>query len=750
MSSTVLPVSKGGKKGSKSKKNGVADDGDDDATAKASSKSNRKQQLVDHTYTDFSIISEEDDVKILEEESPQLPKPSSKKEAGVRERLKGMSCTYGPMRKNAGGVTQPFPGKLMEVLNRSDLAEIIEWMPHGRAFLVKQPKTFASQVLPRYFKQSKYLSFTRQLNLWEFKRITRGKDMGAYYHELFLRGRHNLAMRMKRQKIKGTGMKLTPNPGSEPDFYNDYAMMPKLQQVQGPLPPLPMERMGVLHQAGAMDVSSDENLLKALEVASSHREPQMPPTVLTHPQLQQIHQQHQQLVSAAAAAAGGGMMPGANQDYQRFFGAMNTVGGVNTIFPPETLHQIHQQQQLLQQQQQLQLQLHHAGPAANGLGRANGGYRHLYGAMHHQAGINPMLAAASQLPAMVPSSLLPSGMMPPSSNRFTSHAGSHIAKRDIAKRAYDDVLLAPGVRKQLGLSASGLSSRAISAGSMGGSFSADYGINNKFSGASAGSMGSGFGADYGINNKLSAVMLRLNNGGANPGQFNHAGSHIAKRDIAKRAYDDVLLAPGVRKQLGLSASGLSSRAISAGSMGGSFSADYGINNKFSGASAGSMGSGFGADYGINNKLSAVMLRLNNGGANPGQFNVPPMPAAAAVATPATIADAAATKKSKSTTPPPKKEAKEVFAGYGNDPLLDALTKAANDPLQDALQKVHKLVDDAASLQRAKAKILQSMAQSGVDPVDIDIDGEMKGESPDLEDEKKPKKRPSMGRPFSSV
>jgi hypothetical protein len=99
MSSTVLPVSKGGKKGSKSKKNGVADDGDDDATAKASSKSNRKQQLVDHTYTDFSIISEEDDVKILEEESPQLPKPSSKKEAGVRERLKGMSCTYGPMRK---------------------------------------------------------------------------------------------------------------------------------------------------------------------------------------------------------------------------------------------------------------------------------------------------------------------------------------------------------------------------------------------------------------------------------------------------------------------------------------------------------------------------------------------------------------------------------------------------------------------------------------------------------------------------
>ena len=63
-----------------------------------------------------------------------------------------------------------------------------------------------AQVLPRFFKQTKYLSFTRQLNLWGFKRITRGIDAGAYYHELFLPGRTNLSMRMKRQKIKGTGI----------------------------------------------------------------------------------------------------------------------------------------------------------------------------------------------------------------------------------------------------------------------------------------------------------------------------------------------------------------------------------------------------------------------------------------------------------------------------------------------------------------------------------------------------------------
>jgi hypothetical protein len=95
-------------------------------------------------------------------------------------------------------------------------------MPHGRAFVVSKPQLFASNILPRYFKQTKYLSFTRQLNLWGYKRITRGLDAGAYYHELFLRYRPSLVRWMKRCKIKGTGMKLTPNPTMEPNFYTDW------------------------------------------------------------------------------------------------------------------------------------------------------------------------------------------------------------------------------------------------------------------------------------------------------------------------------------------------------------------------------------------------------------------------------------------------------------------------------------------------------------------------------------------------
>jgi hypothetical protein len=107
----------------------------------------------------------------------------------------------------------------MALLARPDMESIIAWKPHGRAFVVLSPAELEKK-LPSLFKQNLMTSFIRQLNFWNFKRLNRkGDDYKCYYHELFLRGRPELAKIMRRHKLKGVGTKRKPNPENEPNFY---------------------------------------------------------------------------------------------------------------------------------------------------------------------------------------------------------------------------------------------------------------------------------------------------------------------------------------------------------------------------------------------------------------------------------------------------------------------------------------------------------------------------------------------------
>ena len=70
--------------------------------------------------------------------------------------------------------------QLLEAADEQGYSDIISWQPHGRAFHVHDPKRFVAEVMPRYFRQTRFSSFQRQLSLYEFLRLSRqGPDHNA-------------------------------------------------------------------------------------------------------------------------------------------------------------------------------------------------------------------------------------------------------------------------------------------------------------------------------------------------------------------------------------------------------------------------------------------------------------------------------------------------------------------------------------------------------------------------------------------
>ncbi|KAL7529359.1 hypothetical protein ACHAXR_006428 [Thalassiosira sp. AJA248-18] len=128
-----------------------------------------------------------------------------------------------------GDSKEMFPMRLHALLSDPTVRDVISWLPHGKSFVVLRPDVFANQVLPRYFAPEgsnslnaktttmlgkdgslqtknkgvhKYPSFTRKLNRWGFRQISRGPDAGAFCHELFQRDDPNLCRGMVCQKSR--------------------------------------------------------------------------------------------------------------------------------------------------------------------------------------------------------------------------------------------------------------------------------------------------------------------------------------------------------------------------------------------------------------------------------------------------------------------------------------------------------------------------------------------------------------------
>jgi hypothetical protein len=132
------------------------------------------------------------------------------------------------------GTSRPFPTILYTVLNdmkKLGTEHIASWQPHGRAFAIHDQDAFEKCIIRKYFRGHKMASFFRQLNAYGFIRMANlGPDQGAYYHELFLRGREDLCTTITRNRTKGNIRRTSGGFKIDPDF---YAMCPIELDTEG-------------------------------------------------------------------------------------------------------------------------------------------------------------------------------------------------------------------------------------------------------------------------------------------------------------------------------------------------------------------------------------------------------------------------------------------------------------------------------------------------------------------------------------
>lgn len=99
-----------------------------------------------------------------------------------------------------------FPEKMMNLMkyvdekNKTEKDFCISWLPEGKAFVIYNIKEFTNTVIPKFFKASKFCSFTRKLYRWGFRQLNRGigpDEPIIFGNEYFQRDNADLMVNMR-------------------------------------------------------------------------------------------------------------------------------------------------------------------------------------------------------------------------------------------------------------------------------------------------------------------------------------------------------------------------------------------------------------------------------------------------------------------------------------------------------------------------------------------------------------------------
>jgi len=90
--------------------------------------------------------------------------------------------------------------KYVEEKNKTEKDFCVSWLPEGKAFVIYNIKEFTSSVVPKFFKASKFCSFTRKLYRWGFRQLNRGigpDEPIIFGNEYFQRDNADLMVNMR-------------------------------------------------------------------------------------------------------------------------------------------------------------------------------------------------------------------------------------------------------------------------------------------------------------------------------------------------------------------------------------------------------------------------------------------------------------------------------------------------------------------------------------------------------------------------
>jgi HSF-type DNA-binding len=267
--------------------------------------------------------------------------------------------------------------QLMKLMNyadeqcKEDKDFCVTWLEDGKSFVIRNPDAFTRQVVPKFFKQTKFSSFTRKLYRWGFRQINRGigpDDPIIFGNEYFVRDDEELMVKMRSVTAAGTRKQEQTRVVPYGKRHFESGMFDQsFQEPKRFMFDQYMHQKSMMHQNpslyGGMSAQGNMPLASALRTpmggAMGDFQQQQ------YPQMQFQMQQQQGGFPMNNASKGYDMMQGVGMQ-----GVANQ-GGMMMNHQQQFMH--HQQNLQQQNQQQLQQQHHHqAGPQGNGNNAAGG------------------------------------------------------------------------------------------------------------------------------------------------------------------------------------------------------------------------------------------------------------------------------------------------------------------------------------------------------------------------------------------